>query len=175
MAAKSTFTMAKRDFRASAADVERAVRGVHPTPVRGLFVVVSGRRYPPKQVMSLVTGLPVSAFTSHHAVRTLRRLGFAVGRRGHGTSVFTDPMPSTGDDLVIEKGASAAARDDADDLQAVLRQHVGYWVAVRGDELLVAAPDAKGVIGWLSQHGERAESMFRVPADEGAASGVAPL
>lgn len=171
MAAKSTFTMAKRDFRVSAADVERAVRGVHPRPVRGHFVVVSGRRYPPKQVMSLVTGLPVSAFTSHHAVRTLRRLGFAVGRRGHGTFVFTDPRPSTGD----EKGARAAGEDNADDLQAVLRQHVGHWVAVRGDELLVAAPDAKGVIGWLSQHGERAESMFRVPADEGAASGVAPL
>jgi hypothetical protein len=49
-------------------------------------------------------------------------------------------------------------------------------VAVADDELLVAAATPHEVVGWLAQHGRRAESsMFRVPEDELALGGLAPL
>jgi hypothetical protein len=48
-------------------------------------------------------------------------------------------------------------------------------VAVADDEVLVAAPTPHAVVSWLAQHGRKADSMFRVPEDELAASGLAPL
>jgi hypothetical protein len=50
----------------------------------------------------------------------------------------------------------------------------GLWVAVRGDEVLVAAPSAKQVVACLAQHRQRAQSMFRVPDSEEAITGAAP-
>jgi hypothetical protein len=54
-----------------------------------------------------------------------------------------------------------------------LRAHVGEWVATRGDEVLVAAPDAKTVVAWLTRQGVRAESMYKVPGDLGQVHVVA--
>jgi hypothetical protein len=45
---------------------------------------------------------------------------------------------------------------------------------VRGDEVLVAAPSPKEVVAWLTQHGQRAQSMFRVPDSDQAIIGAAP-
>jgi len=58
-----------------------AVRGVEPEPLEGkrkYYVVIEGRRYPIKQVISLVTGLPRSDFTARCARRILTKLGFEV-------------------------------------------------------------------------------------------------
>jgi len=52
---------------------------------------------------------------------------------------------------------------------------VGEWVAIRGTEVLVGAPSAREVVGWLSEHRQHADSMFRVPGGALEASGVAPL
>jgi len=59
-------------------------------------------------------------------------------------------------------------------LVEALRPFIGLWVAVRGDEVLVAAPSPKDVVAWLAQHGQRAQSMFRVPDSEQAVTGAAP-
>jgi hypothetical protein len=55
-----------------------------------------------------------------------------------------------------------------------LRPYIGLWVAVRDDEVLVAAPTPKQVVAWLSQHGQRAQSMFRIVDSEQAITGAAP-
>jgi hypothetical protein len=47
-------------------------------------------------------------------------------------------------------------------------------VAVRGDDVLVAAPSPKEVVAWLAQHRQRAQSMFRVVDSEQAITGAAP-
>jgi hypothetical protein len=52
---------------------------------------------------------------------------------------------------------------------------MGQWVAVKDDEVMYAAPSPQQVIGWLTTHGQRADSMFRVPEGELAATGLAPL
>ncbi|HMD25560.1 MAG TPA: hypothetical protein VKH61_15795, partial [Streptosporangiaceae bacterium] len=44
------------------------------------FVVINGRRWPPKQVLALVTGLDRADFTTHQARRALTRLGFPAAR-----------------------------------------------------------------------------------------------
>jgi hypothetical protein len=66
--------------------------------------------------------------------------------------------------------ASASSRS----LVEALRPFIGLWVAVRGDEVLVAAPTPKEVVAWLAQHGQRAQAMFRVPDSEQSITGAAP-
>ena len=57
-----------------------------------------------------------------------------------------------------------------------LRPHIGKWVALAGPtEVLVAADSPQEVLSWLAQHERRAHyGMFRVPASEAEAAGVAP-
>jgi len=138
--------------------IVRAVSRALPEPVRDHYVVIEGRRYPPKQVIALATGLDRADFTTHQARRILRRLGFTAARRG------TQPTPSAG----------AAPRRPAADPVERLRPHIGEWVAVKDDDVLVAADTPATVLAWLAQHDQTADSMFRVPETEAAAGGAAP-
>ena len=63
------------------ADILAATRDVPPTPIDGrnkYFVELHGRRFPIKQVLRLVTGLPPVGFTAQDAHRILSRLGFDI-------------------------------------------------------------------------------------------------
>ena len=46
---------------------------------------------------------------------------------------------------------------------------------MRDAEVLVAAPTPKQVVAWLAEHGEQAQSLFRVPESDRAIGGAAPL
>jgi hypothetical protein len=59
-------------------------------------------------------------------------------------------------------------------LVEALRPFIGLWVAVGGDEVLVAASSPGEVVAWLARHGQRAQSMFRVPDSDQAVTGAAP-
>jgi hypothetical protein len=157
--------IAGRHYELSRKGVERAMRGVLPDPIASHYVVVGPRRYPPKQVIGEVTGLERAFFTTHHSLRLLSNLGFATGRRrvGGGRQEAGRRRDSTRD-------ASGQAR-----LVERLREHRGEWVATKGEELLVAAPTPQQVVSWLAEHHQKADSMFRVPEDELAATGLAPL
>lgn len=52
-----------------------------------------------------------------------------------------------------------------------LRPHAGRWVAIRDDRLLHAAADAGAVARWLTEHGERADQLYRVPREPGEVGG----
>ncbi len=136
------------------------MKGVLPDPIASHFVVVGGRRFPPKQVIGLVTGLDRADFTSHQARRVLMRLGFPVGRR------TGEPEPE-GPHEFAEPSAQVSAAES-------LRPLAGQWVAVKGYEILVAADAPGEVVGWLSAHDRQADSMFRVPEDDLAVTGLAP-
>ena len=97
-------------------------------------------------------------------------LGFAVGRRRPATAGALDSEHAP--DLPSTPGGPAARRRE---LAQELRSFRGQWVAVGDDELLVAASTPQDVVGWLARHGRRADSMFRVPEDELALGGLAPL
>jgi hypothetical protein len=147
-------------------DVVRALRNIDPEPIASHFVVVGDRRFPPKQVIGAVTGLDRADFTTHHARRILMRLGFAAGRRSAGTRVQ--------DSASGGQRHSASAMEPAR-LAEALQALVGQWVATKDDDVLYAADTPQEVVSWLARHGQRADSMFRVPEDERAASGLAPL
>jgi hypothetical protein len=48
-------------------------------------------------------------------------------------------------------------------------------VAIKDEDILHAAQSPQALVSWLARHGQQADSMFRVPEDETAASGIAPL
>jgi hypothetical protein len=159
-----TVTIAKRRFELRADRVERALRKALPEPITSHYVVIGRRRYPPKQAISLVTGLDRADFTTHQARRILTGLGFPAGRRP-GQAKSKAPGSSRG-----TRSRSMRARPSAETLEPF----VGQWVATKDAEVLVAAPEPRTVVGWLAEHRQRADSMFRVPSDELQASGAAP-
>ena len=73
-------TIARHPFDLDRAEVERTMREVRPDPLRSHYVIVNGRRYPPKQVIATVTGLDRSDFITTQARNVLERLGFRSGR-----------------------------------------------------------------------------------------------
>ena len=151
-------TIAHRSFALVASEVEERVRTELPEPLDDHYVVIAGKRYPPKQVISLITGLDRADFNSHQARRVLRRLGFVVGRRNRGMSLEDSDRPGP------HRGREAD----------LLRPFMGQWVAQRGLEVLVAADTPHEVLAWLERHNQRADAMFRVPGDEAEASGISP-
>ena len=153
-------TIAGRPFTLRAHDVVRTMRSVDPEPISSHFVVVGSRRFPPKQVISAVTGLDRADFTTHQARRTLLRLGFAAGRREAGAAA-----PGRAHDAGSSDGLLADR----------LRSLVGQWVAIKDEDVLHASPTPHELVGWLSKHGQKADTVYRVPESELATTGLAPL
>ncbi len=151
-------TIAQHDFALDAEEVERQLRDVMAEALGDHYVVVGGRRFPPKQVISLMTGLDRADFNTHQARRILSRLGFTVGRRSSEPSLHLPDRPGPHGGL------------EAD----LLRPFVGQWVAQRGLEVLVAADTPQPVLMWLERNNQQADGMFRVPAEETDATGLAP-
>ena len=161
------FTVAGHKFDLEPDLVERLLERHLPDPVLEHYVVVCGRRFPPKQVLASVTGLDRADFTTHQARRILMRLGFVAARAGHRRPDAADP-------------ARADDHNEGDGPQhgrqaAALEAYIGQWVALAGPtEILVAADSPQDVLAWLSRHGRQASGMFRVPAESAEAEGAAP-
>jgi hypothetical protein len=166
-----TMTVSGHRYELDPHGVQTALEGVLPEPIHEHYVVINGRRWPPKQVLALVTGLDRADFTTHQARRALTRLGFPAARatssREHHASADWAATASG-------PASNQATTRPTTPLVEALRPFIGLWVAVRGDEVLVAAPSPKDVVAWLAQHGQRAQSMFRVPDSEQAVTGAAP-
>ena len=156
-----TFQIAGKQVTLERAAVEARLEQLLPEPISEHYVVVHGRRFPPKQVISVVTGIDRADFTTHQARRVLRRLGFTAERRGRREGDEKSvPYP----DLPYG-GRQAAA----------LEPYAGKWVALgEPDEVLVAADTLREVAGWLARHEQRATGVLRVPRSRVEAEGLAP-
>jgi hypothetical protein len=156
------FTVAGQQFELERAQVEHVLERELPDPVREHYVVVGGRRFPPKQVLCQVTGLDRADFTTHQARRILRRLGFVAARKSAAGSAF-----GGGDSGEGPYGGKQAA---------ALEPFIGRWVALAGPtDVLVAADTPQEVLAWLARHERSATAgMFRVPTSAGEAEGAAP-
>ena len=76
-----TFIIRGKVFELSRDDVIKALEKSEAelfTGRRKYYIEWNGKRYPIKQVLSLVTGLPRIAFTAMDAYRVLTKLGFEV-------------------------------------------------------------------------------------------------
>ncbi len=151
--------IAGQDFLLDADLVTRELEKIFPEPLNDHYVVVGGRRYPPKQIIALVTRIDRADFTTHQARRVLRRLGFTVGRTSD------PPAPMKRD---VSAGPHGGTEAD------LLRPFVGQWVAQRGMEVLIAAERPEDVLAWLERHDQLADAMFHVPARLSDTTGVAP-
>ena len=129
------FTLRGSPLSITPADILRATRDVPPTPIDGrnkYFVKLHGRRFPIKQVLRLVTGLPPVGFTAQDAHRILSRLGF---------DIFENQVPApadTGTPTRADGGAAsrvepAAMDQDAGEVRRLLvvfqRDEDGWEVA----------------------------------------------
>lgn len=161
-----TMTVSGHQYSLDPRRVEVALRGELPEPIHEHFVVINGRRWPPKQVLAVVTGLDRADFTTHQARRALTRLGFPAGRAASSSKRHSPAATAS--------SAAVSARRRPAPLAETLRPFIGLWVAVRGDDVLVAAPSPKEVVAWLAKHGQRAQSMFRVVGSEQDVTGAAP-
>lgn len=159
-----SFTVSGRAFELDRGLVERLLEPELPDPVYEHYVIVGGRRFPPKQVLASATGLDRADFTTHQARRILVRLGFVAARVGDRQR--QEPA---------EESREGDRRPHCGRQAAALEPFVGQWVALAGPtEVLVAADDPADVLAWLSRHGKGASGMFRVPSTLGEAEGVAP-
>src|SRR3954468_15513098 len=127
-----TFTISGQTFHLDRARVCSAVAEQLPEPLQEHFVIVDGRRYPPKQVISAVTGLDRADFTTHQARRILMRLGFVAGRRPE-TSGRPEADPKPPRELGRRPAGGAATLPDQ------LRPPAGSWVAIRDGDVLHTA------------------------------------
>ena len=155
--------IAGQPFVLRSSDVVHALRDVDPEPITRHYVVIDAKRFPPKQVVSEVTGVDRADFTTHQARRTLLRLGFPAGRRGVAAS---NPR---------ETKDHGPRRPSPERLTDRLRSLSGQWVAIKDDDVIHASSSPQELVGWLGQHGQQADTMFRVPEDELAITGLAPL
>ena len=73
-----TFTLRGRTFEKRKDDFVKATKGLDPGRIKKYSTVVSGKRYPIRQVLAAVTNLPAIAITSQDAYRVLEKFGFAV-------------------------------------------------------------------------------------------------
>ncbi len=138
--------VAGEDFELDAHQVERTLAGVDPEPIREHYVVVGARRYPPKQVMAMVTGLDRADFTTHQARSILRRLGFGVYRRQGAPPTTAGQVPSP-------RSAPGSAG---------LEPYAGRWVAQDSSEILFDADSPQAVLRWLRRHGLPGR-VWRIP------------
>ena len=155
------FQIANQPFELDDRAVERALDGVLPEPLHEHYVVVGGRRYPPKQVLVHATGLDRADFTTHQARRVLKRLGFVAARVGAAEELLDTPQDGP------HRGRQARA----------LAPYAGKWVALGSPtEVLVAADTPQEILAWLTRHERRADyGMFRVPTTTWEAEGGGPL
>jgi hypothetical protein len=155
------FVISGQEFDLDAQTVQHAVERLLPDPVQEHYVVVGGRRYPPKQVVACATGLDRADFTTHQARRILKRLGFTAARKPHH------------DEEVVDGGTDGPFGGRQ---AAALAPYAGKWVALASPvDILVAADSPQEVLAWLARHERRAPyGMFRVPVTEAEAEGAAP-
>lgn len=74
------FTLRGNDYNLERPDVEKAMKDVLPDPIRQYFIVVNGKKYPPKQVLAESLRLGRVEFTTMDASSILKRLEFELNQ-----------------------------------------------------------------------------------------------
>lgn len=69
------FTLRGRQFEKRAEDLPKVARGLTPGRVQKYSTIVNGIRYPIRQLVSALTGVPAIEITSQDAYRILQKLG----------------------------------------------------------------------------------------------------
>ena len=126
------FKLRGKAFAITETDILSATRGVPPAPTDGrnkYFVELHGQRFPIKQVLRLVTGLPPVGFTAQDAHRILSRLGFGIFEDQAATpAVARTPTLANGESAVlIDPGAADRENGEVRRLLVVFQTDEDGW------------------------------------------------
>jgi len=72
------FTLRGRPFEKEKGDVAKAAKGLTPGRVQKYSTVVNGTRFPIRQLVGALTGVPTIEITSQDAYRILQKFGFEI-------------------------------------------------------------------------------------------------
>lgn len=78
------FTLKGRRYHMSRSLTQGLLKDVKPNAIRKYYVVVNGKQYPIKQVISVYTNLGLSEFGSADAALLLSRIGFKIKSKKGG-------------------------------------------------------------------------------------------
>lgn len=73
------FILKGKAYELNKKEIEKRMEKISPEVIRKYYIVINGKKYPPKQVISEVLQLGRVEFTTMDAVNILRRLGFEIG------------------------------------------------------------------------------------------------
>lgn len=120
------FTVGGRSLDLTYDQVVAKLRGVSPEPIREHFVKVGKSKFPPKQILALVTGWDRQTYTTFEAQRVLLRLGFDCRRVGEGGSDGSGPP------AIAAVGTDEPERDFGERLALAEAQLTTAQVAIAG-------------------------------------------
>lgn len=72
------FTLRGRAFEKGKEDLTRAAKGLNPGRIQKYSAVVNGTRFPIRQLVSALTGIPTIEITSQDAYRILQKFGLEI-------------------------------------------------------------------------------------------------
>jgi hypothetical protein len=73
------FTLRGRAFEKGKEDLSRAAKELNPGRIQKYSAVVNGIRFPIRQLVSALTGVPTIEITSQDAYRILQKFGLEIG------------------------------------------------------------------------------------------------
>jgi len=114
-------------------DVLRAADTFRPSrKLQKWLVIINGREFPARPLLLHAAGVaPNDPTNSHQAIAKLKELGFETRYAAESSETRTPHNEKSGADLRW--------------LAANRQAYLGQWVALHGDHLLAAGPDAKEV------------------------------
>jgi hypothetical protein len=72
------FTLRGHVFEKGKEDVSKAARGLNPGRIQKYSTVVNGTRFPIRQLVAALTGVPTIEITSQDAYRILQKFGLEI-------------------------------------------------------------------------------------------------
>jgi antitoxin HicB len=164
------FVLRGRDYKIDKTSIIKAVSGAYPksTDRRSKYCVeISGKHYPIKQPVHLVTGLPYIAFTAMDAYRILEKTGFAI----HNIEDHKNKQPDKVKESNTLKFAVTLEKDED-----------GYYVAscpalpgchsqghTKEEAIANVSEAIRGYVASLRKHGEPVPCITEVQEVEVAA------
>lgn len=132
MASNRVATLAKDD-------VLRAAASYRPSrKLQKWIVIIDGKEFPARPLVLHAAGVaPNDPTNSHQAVAKLQELGFKTR--------YVDEPTESGTPLEVKPRAGEQFTKELEWLEANREAYTGQWVALQGDRLLAAGPDAREV------------------------------
>ncbi len=74
------FILKGKAYELTREEVESIMAGIQPETLRQYFIIINGKKFPPKQVIAEALNLGKVQFTTMAATNILERLGFKLQR-----------------------------------------------------------------------------------------------